>query len=222
MNDFYSNIAIGIIAGLLATLLTIGFRQVWICIIVPWFEELVYKDAKIEGTWFGIYQIFIQGSRYDIISIIRKGHHIEARITCSTGRDTGRSYLLTGSFRNLILSATYETEDRRSLDRGSMTLMLTENGGKLVGFFAYYSDLKHEINHIPVIWYREKTEFDADYKKHQIEEAKETKKLEELKTKLEQISRPSEVTPPKNQPTPAETTAVSTPSKPSDPPKNKI
>jgi hypothetical protein len=70
MNDFYSNIAIGVIAGLLATLFTIGFRQAWICIIVPWFEELVYKDAKIEGIWYSI-PGELEDERYDVITLKR-------------------------------------------------------------------------------------------------------------------------------------------------------
>jgi hypothetical protein len=174
MNDISANISIGVIAGLLATLLTVGFRRVWISILVPWFEELVYKDAKIEGTWYGL-SPDMDTERYDVISLKRNGHHVEARMTCSSSTDSGKAYCIIGSFRNLILSATYETEDFRGLDRGAMSLMLTENGNKLVGHLAYYSDPGHAINDATVIWYRDKKEFDSAFEEQQDEEDGEAK-----------------------------------------------
>jgi hypothetical protein len=102
--------------------------------------------------------------RYDIIHLKRNGHRVEATMTCSAGADSGKCYSLTGSFRNLILSATYETEDRRGLDRGAMTLMLTENGRMLKGFLTGYSDDEHEIRDTVATWYCDKTEFDKNYR----------------------------------------------------------
>jgi hypothetical protein len=45
-----------------------------------------------------------------------------------------------------------------------MTLMLTENGKKLVGYLACYGDQEHEISDTPITWYSHKAEFDKDYK----------------------------------------------------------
>lgn len=161
--DLSSNILLGVISGLLATLLTVGFRRIWLSIIVPWFEELVYKDAKLEGTWYVLYDD-MDDDRYDVVTVKRTGHHVTAHMTCSASDDAGKTYCIIGSFRNLILSATYETEDRQGLDRGSMTLMLTANGKRMVGFIAFYSDPNHEISDSPTTWYREKADFDKDFK----------------------------------------------------------
>ena len=42
------NIIIGLVSGLAVTLFALVFRNFWNAIIVPWFEERVYKDVKIE------------------------------------------------------------------------------------------------------------------------------------------------------------------------------
>jgi hypothetical protein len=49
MNEFYNSLLIGTLGGLVATFLTVVLRRYWINIIIPWYEERVYKDAKIEG-----------------------------------------------------------------------------------------------------------------------------------------------------------------------------
>jgi len=52
-NQISSNILLGIIAGVTATGITLFIRSFWRKAMIPWYEERVYKDAKIEGSWDG-------------------------------------------------------------------------------------------------------------------------------------------------------------------------
>lgn len=101
------NIVAGLVSGLVVTLFVVTFKRFWDVVIVPWFEERVYKDVKIEGKWYGLYPTTKDLSQ-DIIVLKRRGHFIEGKLTCTLGHDEGREFSLQGSFRNMILPLTYK------------------------------------------------------------------------------------------------------------------
>ena len=136
-------ITIGIVAGLITTFIVVVLRQIWIGIIQPWYENRVYQDAEIEGKWHGSYKDTEDGE--ELITIKRTGHKITGTITTINGADKGKKYIFTGSFNNLILTAAYSAKDVASLDRGTYSLMLVNNGTKLVGHAAFYEDTTHKI-----------------------------------------------------------------------------
>ncbi len=145
MKELSLNFVIGITSGLLTAVIVVLFRAFWVGVLIPWFEERVYKDAKIEGDWFGR----TPGNEFKF-TLERAGHKITGRIHSLSGNDTGKEWVISGSFRNLILSAVYEPTDRQRLDRGSMTLMLRNDGFALAGRLAYYLDLSHTIAECPL------------------------------------------------------------------------
>jgi hypothetical protein len=137
-----NSFTVGIVSGLVTALIIALFDQVWVKIINPWFEEKVYSDAKIEGRWESY---CLDSTKCDLVDIKRVGHKVIGTITTIVGPDKGKIYAFTGTFRNLILTATYISDNKSYLDRGSFTLMLIENGDMLKGHVAYYLDDKHEI-----------------------------------------------------------------------------
>lgn len=79
------------------------------------------------------------------VEIVRVGHKISGRIIEIGGASKIHTYNIGGSFKNLILSGCYETCNRDHIDRGALSLMLTNNGKVLEGFFSSYSDGQHKI-----------------------------------------------------------------------------
>lgn len=75
----------------------------------------------------------------------RIGHSITGKLIEIGGASQIHTYTVKGSFKNLILTAEYENDDRTNIDRGSLSLMLRENGFKLEGFFASYADFDHHM-----------------------------------------------------------------------------
>ena len=145
-------IAIGIVAGLITTLCVVVLRNIWVKIIVPWYEERVYKDVRIEGKWSGKYE----GKEYgeEIVNIERAGHSIKGEVTILNGHDKGKVYTFEGSFNNLILTAKYSAKNNTNLDQGTYCLMLKENGSKLVGITSIYEDTSHSIDYAKCTWVR--------------------------------------------------------------------
>ena len=152
MNEIAGNISIGVIGGLVTTLFVVVLRSIWVNIILPWFEEKIYKDAKIEGTWKGAYKNGACGD--EVIKINQSSHRITGTMTCISGPDKGQVYQLEGEFKNLILTASYSSREIGSLDRGSITLMLKNNGHELTGHCSYYSDEEHNVVDAEYTWLR--------------------------------------------------------------------
>lgn len=144
-------IAIGIISGLLTTFIVVVLQKLWVSAIEPWYEERIYKDAYIEGVWEGVYP---ELKLKEIITLKRKSHCVEGVIAIVEGPDQGKTYEISGTFKNLILTASYNSVNRQSLDRGTYTLMLRNNGSKLEGYSAFYEDDTSKIIYGACVWNR--------------------------------------------------------------------
>lgn len=132
------NIWIGIISGLLVVILIFIYNQVLIKIILPWYENLVYKDIVISGEWRSSNNEEYSNEK---IIIEQSAHTIKGSIIAIDGDDKGSQYIFDGIFSNLILTATYKPiNQNKSLDRGSFTLKIIEDGNKLKGYASIYDN----------------------------------------------------------------------------------
>lgn len=147
-HEISQSLLLGVSSGVVASALVLLIGFGWKRGIEPWWENLVYKDAEIEGRWNAT-MIFDEdgtsGEEKELWELKRHGHYVTGTVTVITGTDRGRTYKLEGTFRNLILAATYENTDKRAIDRGSITVMLIENGTKFHGYMAYYYDGSHKV-----------------------------------------------------------------------------
>lgn len=182
------NFVIGITSGLVVTLFVLVFRSFWNSIIIPWVEDRVYKDVKVEGKWYGLFPNQ-EDLRQDVITLKRHGHEITGTMICTKGGDEGEEYALRGSFRNLILPLTYEVTDTSQTDRGSLTLKCIRNGERLSGYLATYNTFRDVIEPCSIIWFRTKEDLQlyiskVEKRKEEIQKL-ESKRLEILRKEKE-------------------------------------
>ena len=139
----------GIVGGLVATFLTLVIHRMWLSIVIPWYEERVYQDVHFEGAW-SAREIFSDTTPNEtdefVMEFRRKGHRVEATSTCTAGPDRGKVYLHSGSFKNLILTLTWVPQETRSLERGTLTVKLVENGKKFEGHGVFYSPVTEKVH----------------------------------------------------------------------------
>ena len=90
----------------------------------------------------------------ELVRLRQSSHHVHGTMTCKIGHDAGNIYEFEGEFRNLILTATYKNRSKNTLDRGTMTLMLKDNGKKLEGYCCFYNDKMHEVVSTDYVWSR--------------------------------------------------------------------
>lgn len=153
------NLIAGVVSGLTVSLFVVIFGRFWTSVITPWFEERVYKDAKIEGKWFILYPVGMS-FRQEIATLKRHGHEISGKMICLNGPEEGEEYILKGSFRNMVLPLSYENADRSNTDRGSITLKSHGNGKMFSGVVSHYSAPTDTIDNVQVLWFREKEKLD--------------------------------------------------------------
>ncbi len=143
MQQISQNIILGIVAGLTTTIISLIISDFWKKRFIPWLEERIYKDAKIEGRWFGFIRYHDGDEEKFYFDIERRSHKISVVMT---SKDDGKIYLCNGDFRNMILTLTYESKDQREIDRGGFTFLLVDNGQQLDGSVAYYYNPNHKVN----------------------------------------------------------------------------
>lgn len=149
------NIVIGLVSGLFVSFIVLVIGRFWRGIVEPWFEERVYKDLHIEGRWYSLY-VESADYRQESINIQRQGHAICGKMICKCGPDDGEEYTISGSFRNLLLPLAYESADPQKSDRGTITLMSTNNGQRFVGKVAMYETQRDQIETARVVWFRDR------------------------------------------------------------------
>jgi len=204
----------GITSGIVTTIFVFTFRSVWHSSIIPWFEERIYKDIKIEGDWFSFYPE-ASDERSEKVEIARRGHAITGSMTCINGPDRGEKYILTGSFRNMILPLIYESANRNKSDRGALSLRITSNGQRMVGKISMYFDHSDQIISATVVWFRSKNELE-NYMKHIRSRSKRVEVMNQRKRHLEsQIAKAEGIKDIKSK-RPIESRATRVSEKPSD------
>ena len=116
-------------------LLFIGLKY-WNAVVVPWYENRIYKDIKIEGEWktIGIEH----GENFEENARVKQNaHRVWGDITYKSSSEF-IEYQFEGEFRNLILTGRYWVKGENNLDRGTFTLMTKNNGRTLKGYYAWY------------------------------------------------------------------------------------
>lgn len=135
VNQFVSDLFIGVISGLVATFFAVVFASFWKTIIQPWYEERVYKGVRIEGRWIG--KAVIDGTvRETNWNISQVAHSIQMKAMTLEGPGKGRSYIGKGEIENRILTVTYRRESKKALERGCLVLKIARNGSQMKGFLA--------------------------------------------------------------------------------------
>lgn len=155
-----ANVIVSVCSGIGVSFLLFLLNQFWKNTISPWYENQIYKDLCIEGKWFCLSFEF----RQDIINLERKGHSIEGTMTCLNGSEKGEEYIVTGSFKNLVLTLLYETKDKTKSDRGSITMMAKNNGTRLKGKIAFYDNNRDVISIGNTVWFRGTDDFENNIK----------------------------------------------------------
>ncbi|HEY9032113.1 MAG TPA: hypothetical protein VIM93_12185 [Kangiella sp.] len=154
----YEQLGTGIVAGIIsATILGLALyliKSAWKAKIEPWWENKLYGDARIDGEWKS--ELHATETEPDIeeVTIRQTGHKVEGDISCTSGPDSGRKYRFTGCIKNQILSGYYWNIDKTSIDSGSFSLRLEQDGCVLVGHTVYYNDQKHSLLSRQYTWTR--------------------------------------------------------------------
>lgn len=145
----WASLLVGIVSGICVLVILQIAERLWGLAILPWFENLVYRDMKIDGNWGTLFRSDCKEFR-ETATVHQRAHKVSGLIQLEG--ETIKHYRFEGQIRNLMLTAEYWLKDGSSVDRGAFCLAVKENGRTLKGCLAWYSSERDEIKHTDYEW----------------------------------------------------------------------
>lgn len=149
MTDTIITITIGVFSGII-TSATIWFSiQIFKKIIVPWYQQSIYRGIDISGDWVSSQNYAGGVSVEQIIQIKQKGHRLSGTLISQNkipniGEDT-TAFTLDGEIFDNYVDIEYQINDNKSIGRGSQLLKVKEGGVKLEGGLIAIDRISSEI-----------------------------------------------------------------------------
>ena len=153
MSEWLTRLVIGIIGSVIITCLAFVSKVIWGRVVLPWWEDRTYVGEEIEGEWLG-YADTPSGKSEQHVVVKRKGYRVWGTIETIAGTPRNMKYNFEGTYKSLLLTATYEVANRERLDRGSFTLMLSRGGKELVGGEAAHLTNDNRVGYFKYEWTR--------------------------------------------------------------------
>ncbi len=136
------SIVIGVISGVLTTMLIFFIGFVFKKFLIPWYQSITYRGLDISGQWE--YEMkHSNGSDAVTMNLRQKGHNItgkdKAIVIDNKGKHTkGMAFKIRGLFFDGYLIAYLISENRKERGCGSLTLQVIKAGLKMEGYISYY------------------------------------------------------------------------------------
>lgn len=142
--NVYQAIFLGVISGVITTLILSLVVLFFKKIFTPWYEERVYKGIDVSGAWKtckkeGNWELYI------FINLNQKGHNIEGTFQAKTSwfnptREYTNHYQIQGEIVDNHLLINYKALPKDRTGLGSFLLRVSQGGKKLRGGAVYIAD----------------------------------------------------------------------------------
>lgn len=154
------SIFIGVVSGVLTTLILFGSGQLLNKIIIPWYRKMKYIGLDISGQWFESHNyedILLQESSITIYQNAEKikGEIILIKKHIETNKEIeAKIFYFHGAFYNNFLNITCWNKDKKKIGIHNYLMNLRRDGGEMEGIKTYYDIGTQEIRAESVYWSR--------------------------------------------------------------------
>ncbi|EMF8902525.1 TPA: hypothetical protein NJ546_004597 [Vibrio parahaemolyticus] len=131
MENYMLSVAIGIISSLLATGLFIGLSEFVRRVVLPWYEDKIYRGVRVDGAWSLIKISDINFEDEDMkMHLTQHGDRISGSYYHV---DDGKKdeYVVSGRISGMYFLATAVPKTSRQIDAISFLLHIDTNQGHL-------------------------------------------------------------------------------------------
>jgi hypothetical protein len=139
----FETVILGIVSSLIATLIFLYLSWLVKNILLPWFEDKIYRGVRINGDWVAETWAGQIPSKFNIKMLIEQ----KADIVTGTyshsdpAKNDTSSYTLTGEIRNAYVTASIWPIAKDYIDAGSFVLrVMSVDGLKMKGMVMYISN----------------------------------------------------------------------------------
>lgn len=137
--DNYASLVIGIVSGVLASIIFQALGVFFIKVIVPWYQSKVFEGIDIQGRWEGK-QVRANGTYTFALDIVQVGHTITGNystVDTYPNETKSRQFILKGSIVNNTVVLTYESANKRRYGAGTFLLAIHDGGNELKGTVTF-------------------------------------------------------------------------------------
>jgi len=141
----------GVVAGTFTSALLVVCGAAFKKIIIPWYQNLVYRGIDLSGSWEQTFEHKGATYRYDT-SLSQSAHLLEGTTTYSksgTDDDYVQSFKISGSTWDGFVLLNLESSDRTSLSFATALFKIYDIGERLTGFLAYRGRRTDEVEYWP-------------------------------------------------------------------------
>jgi hypothetical protein len=155
----------GIVAGVFTSGLLSVLGKVMTKIVVPWYQNLVYRGIDLRGKWIS-QKTYPNGISYHYSMVLdQNAHDLQGSMTISKMNsqpgppgghlgDYVQEFVVKGTTWEGFVTINMTSNNRRSLSFATSLLQIQNRGEALVGHMAFRSTLSDQVGSEDIIWTR--------------------------------------------------------------------
>ncbi|MEA1080263.1 hypothetical protein [Marinobacter qingdaonensis] len=157
-------IGIGVVSGVLSSVLILLLATLIRRVFIPWFRSLIYSGVDVSGEWHCIDPFMAQEIT---INLNQDADSVSGTATFTWNRDypdesilddfeAVRTFNVSGKIRDRFLQVMLTHVDRKRIGVNSYLLEVCGDGRTMKGLFTFYSVRSHELDYIYHTLYRDR------------------------------------------------------------------
>jgi hypothetical protein len=153
---FSSDIVVGIVSGLVTGLMIYAFSVLWKRVLVPWYEDRVYKGLHVAGDWRVTHPhpeaADMQWGQAGVLRLRQTAHRLSGTLLLSPQPaypGENRTMVFSGEIADRFIRGTMAHEDRSRLGFVVLLLEVVGDGRTLRGQQVHYDVVNHVIDSAP-------------------------------------------------------------------------
>ena len=145
-------LATGVIGSVLGGFVVLLIQWFWRSLLPSISPRLQKNGPRIAGKWRTTFKE--EGQEYhESVTLRQHGRNVMADITLREDNNDETIYKFVGTFRNLVLSGTYQSTDEADFERGAILLRYTQRG-TFVGQNLFFSKTSEHLVSSDYEWTR--------------------------------------------------------------------
>ncbi|QJR30028.1 hypothetical protein [Limnobacter profundi] len=151
--SIWETVTLGIVSSLIATFVFLGLGWVLKKVVLPWFEDKIYRGVRVDGRWKLYFNNQKNSKFFGMLELKQNGDRVSGSFTYeNTDRTEVMTYRLVGAVANSYVNISLAPTARRSIDTGSLVARIYEESGlQMTGTLIYISTKNGQIESAPVL-----------------------------------------------------------------------
>jgi hypothetical protein len=159
-NDVSSDLLLGVVAGVVASVLVWVMTKAWKHLLEPWFEARVYKGLDVAGVWELDNKPGDDNKKPfdddEVLSISQAAQRLSGTLTLVAPGAPAQTRVqeMTGTIRDRLVCFTTQVRDRKSVGYTCVLAEMSTDGQKMAGHAVYYDRSTSQVSSQAVVYTR--------------------------------------------------------------------